>query len=79
MARLSDAEHAPVHVDFCGVDAEDLFGDADDDGEGLVDFEERDVVDREVGLFEGFGEGDGGGDGEVDGLYTGVGVRWKMA
>jgi hypothetical protein len=76
-ARVTDGvterDGTTVDVDLGGVELVDLLGDADDDGEGLVDLEEGDVGNGEVGLFESLGQSDGGCLGEVDGLNTGIG------
>ena len=70
---VAEGDGTTVDVDLCGVEPVDLLGDADDDGEGLVDLEKGDVGNGEVGLCEGLGERDGGCLREVDWLNTSIG------
>ena len=68
----------PEGVDLRGVNTELLLGDTDNNGERLVDLEERDVVDGQPGVLECERDSECGGDGEVDGLNTGVGVCYEI-
>ena len=69
---VADGDGAAVDVDLFGVDAEDLHVGEGDDGEGLVDLVEVDVLGLEAGVLDGLGDGEGGGDGEALGLALGV-------
>lgn len=62
----------PVDINLGGINLQLLFGDADDNGEGLIYLEERDVFDLQVGFLEGFWEGDGGGGGKVNWVNTSI-------
>lgn len=65
----------PIDVDLCGVELANLLGDADNDGESLVEFKEGDIVNSEVSLPESLRKGDGRCFREVDGVYTSIGPR----
>jgi hypothetical protein len=62
-----------AYVDLGRVEVEDLLGSSNNDGEGLVDLEEGDVLHLDASVLESHGDGDGRGDGEVDGSDGGVG------
>ena len=66
--------NAPVDVDLCRVNAQHLFGDANDDGESFVDFKESNVARRQPCSLQSQRQCDRGGRGEVDGIQTSVGI-----
>lgn len=66
--------YAPVYVDLCRVDVEDLLGCTDDDRESLVNLPQGNVLNLEARLLERLGDGDGGRGREVNGLSAGVSV-----
>jgi hypothetical protein len=63
-------------VDFFPGQVEHLLGCAGDDGKGLVELPEGNVVLAHAGGLKGEGDGEGGGSGKVDGGASGVGVTW---
>lgn len=69
---LHTSASLPIRVDLCGVETENLLGDANDSGECLVDFESCYVLNSQVSFLESDGKGNGRCDGEVDRLDTGI-------
>ena len=68
--RMPERHGPAVDVDSFGRDAELAFGDHRHDGEGLVDLEEVDLLDRPVDLLEEQPDRGDGGGGEPFGLLA---------
>jgi hypothetical protein len=73
---VAQGDSAAINVDLGSWNVENLLGDIHNNGEGLVDFEQRDFVNGQASLLEGLGNGKGRGGGEVNGFDTSIGVSW---
>lgn len=69
--------NSPIHIDLGRVNVANLLGDADDDGERLVQLELSDVVNSEVGLLKSKGHSLSGSLREVNGVDTGISPSCK--
>jgi len=71
---MTQGDSAAVDVDLRSWDVENLLGDVNDNGEGLVDLEQGDVINGQSSFLQSLGDGDGRGGGEVDGVNASVGI-----
>ena len=71
---VTQGDGATIDIDLGSWDVEDLFCDVNDDGKGLIDLEQGDIVDRQAGFLQSLGDGDGWGGGEVDGVNASIGI-----
>lgn len=71
---MTQGDSATVHVDLGPRDIENLLGDVDDDGEGLVNLKQGDVVNGQTSLLQSLWDGKGRGGGEVDGVNPSISV-----
>jgi len=74
---MTQGNGATVNVDFGPWDAKNLLCDVNDDGEGLVNLEQGDVVNGKASFLESLGDGDSGSGGEVDGINTRISISWR--
>ncbi len=65
---------APINVNLRGVNSQNLLDDADNDGEGLVDLPQSNVLWLQAGLFQSDGNRDGGCLREVLRLHTTISI-----
>lgn len=49
---VTQSHCASIHIDLLWIKLQDLFGGTNDDGECLVDFEERDIILCQSGLLQ---------------------------
>lgn len=68
------SQDAPVNVDLVSRDVENLLGGADDNAEGFVDFEQRNILDLEPGLLKSQRKSNGWGGGEVHRSDSSIGI-----
>ena len=71
---MTQGDSTTIDVDLGSGDVENLLGDVDDYGEGLVDLEQGDIIDGQASFLQSLGDGDGRGGGEVDGVNASVGI-----
>lgn len=71
---MTQGDSATVDVDLGPWDVENLLGDVDDDGEGLVDLKQGDFVNVQTSLLQCLGDGESWGGGEVDGVNASIGI-----
>jgi hypothetical protein len=71
---MQKSRNLPVHVNFCGIDLEELFSDTDDNRESFVELKPCDIINGQVCSLQCYWESDGRSHGEVDGLDTGIGI-----
>lgn len=71
---MTEGDSSTVDVDLGGIYVHDLFGSANDNAKGLVEFEERDVILRNTSLLQSLGNGDGGSSREVHRVGSSVGI-----
>lgn len=71
---MTQGDSATIDVDLGSWDVENLLGDVDDDGEGLVDLEQGDLVNGQTSLLESLGDGDGWSGREIDGVNAGISI-----
>jgi len=71
---VTQSDSATVDVDLGSWDVENLLGDVNDNGEGLVDLEQGDVINGQAGFLQSLGDGDSRGGGEVDGVNASIGI-----
>lgn len=73
------SQDAPVNVDLVGGDVKNLLGGADDNAEGFVDFEQRNILDLEPSLLKSQRKSNGWGDREVHRSNSSIGVGCNHA
>lgn len=71
---MTQGDSATININFRSWDVENLLGDVDDNGEGLVDLEQGDVVNSQTGLLQSLGDGESWGGREVDGVNASIGT-----
>jgi len=71
---MTQGDSATVDVDLGSWDVENLLGDVDDDGEGLIDLEQGDVVNGQTSLLHSLGDSESWGSGEVDRVNASIGI-----
>jgi hypothetical protein len=71
---VTQGDSATVDVDLGSWNVENLLCDVNDDGKGLVDFEQGDVVNSQASLLQSLGDGESWGGGEVDGVNASIGI-----
>ena len=72
--RWSDNPHVPIDVDLCRIDLENLLDYPNDNGESLVDFEKRDIINCKICSLKSLGKSDSGRNWEVNWCQTGIGI-----
>ena len=71
---MTQGDSATVNIDLGSWDVENLLGDINDDGEGLVDLEQGDLINGQACFLQGLGNGDSWSGGEVDGVNASIGM-----
>jgi len=71
---MTQGDRSTVNVNLRSRDVENLLGDVDDDGEGLVDLKQGDFVSGQASPFQRLGNGESRGGGEVDGVNTSISI-----
>lgn len=71
---MTQGDGPTVNVNLRPRNVENLLGDVDDDGEGLVDLKQGDVINGQASLLQSLGNGDGRGGGEVDGVDASISI-----
>ena len=75
---VAQGNAATVNVNLGSWNAQDLLGDVDDNRESLVDLKQRDLINGQASLLQGFGDGESWGGGEVDRVNASVGISWLL-
>lgn len=73
---MAQGNGTTVNVYLGPWDVENLFGDVDDNGKGLIDLEQGDIVDIQASLLQSYGYGDSRGGGEINGVNASIGMSW---
>ena len=71
---MTQGNSTTVNVDLGSWDVENLLGDVDDDGEGLVNLKQGDIFNGQVCFLQCLGDGDSRGSREVDGVDASIGI-----
>jgi hypothetical protein len=66
--------YAPVDIELCRINVQKLFSDPDDAGEGLVNFEQADIIDCQISFLECQWQSHRGSAGKVNRLHANIGV-----
>ena len=73
---MTQSDSATVNVHLGSRDVENLLSDVDDNGEGLINLEQGDVVNSQTSLLQSLGDSQSRGSGEVNRVDAGIGISW---